>query len=245
MNNLIKLSKYISEHIKTYKKVKVKKTDLYDGLLFNLLYTEKHVTKDALTAKYNNLTKKNISRQAYTNRANQIDINYYEKLFIDIRNYINKNIYNNHTTKIYAVDGCKVTCNVGISKDGYQLNKNKNSATILTLGIYNVIDGNIANLKSYKDTNERNAFCDLNKHISNEHTNIFLFDRGFFGCELIDMLNNQNKFYIIRLKENLNIIQKNNIDDDYITKHKNIDTRLIRYKINKIFMHLYYFIIFI
>ena len=59
------------------------------------------------------------------------------------------------------------------------------------------------------------------------------------------MLNNQNKFYIIRLKENLNIIQKNNIDDDYITKHKNIDIRLIRYKINKIFMHLYYFIIFI
>jgi len=46
------------------------------------------------------------------------------------------------------------------------------------------------------------------------------------------MLNNQNKFYIIRLKENLNIIQKNNKDDDYITKHKNIDIRVIRYKIN-------------
>ena len=81
MNKIIKLSKYINGHIINYsntlsKLTRIKKTDIRDGIIFSLLYTQKNVSKDHITANYNSITNKNASRKAYYMRCNQITLKY-------------------------------------------------------------------------------------------------------------------------------------------------------------------------
>ena len=144
MSKIINLSKFINNHINTYIDniptiKREKKTNIIDGFIFGLLYTQKEITKDFITAKYNNLTKNNACRKSYTMRCNQISLEYLETLYSDLSTYINNNIYKNNNNKqiqLYGVDGCKINTNIKLSNHGYIPNNSNTSCCILTMGVY-------------------------------------------------------------------------------------------------------------
>ena len=124
MNKIIKLSKFINNRITNYcntysKLTRNRKTNIKDGIIFSLLYTQKNVSKDYITTTYNKLTNNTASRKAYYTRCNQITLKYTEKLYNDITEYINKNIYNKPKYNIYSCDGCKINTPNKLSDYGY------------------------------------------------------------------------------------------------------------------------------
>jgi len=178
MNKIIELSEIMDNYITEYsnslstktrnKKLICKKktkfflqiTDISDGIIFSLLYTQKNVTKDQITAYYNSLTNNTASRKAYYMRCNQISLDFLEKLYNVVTEYINKNIYKKPKYNIYACDGCKINTSSKLSNYGYKINESNNSCTVLTIAVYNIINCNILNLYSVKHKNERLAFTE-------------------------------------------------------------------------------------
>jgi hypothetical protein len=79
--------------------------------------------------------------------CNQITLKYIEILYDDITKYINKYIYDESNYNIYACDGCKINAPNKLSSYGYKSNESNNSCTILTIAVYNIINGNLLDLQ--------------------------------------------------------------------------------------------------
>jgi hypothetical protein len=233
-----------------YKKYKSKKSrerkiKINDMLKFLFLYSDKGTTKDIAADKT-----KCASRTAFNNKLKIIDIAVFEEIFSELvklkKDLINNdnelsklnNILNNKIeifnkdTLPYDICSADGTCNDEI-KDGalftnsnvhiYNNTKQEPFCIINNDNKFNIFDNNKNN-----KSNKNKEVAELLKFISSksdaELNNIILIlDRAYSTYDLILQLNKRNIKYIIRLKENLDILKE---DIKISTNSKKIRTIL-------------------
>lgn len=239
MNKIIKLGEYFNFLIANkLKNQRFKKTNNVDGVLFNLLYCQLNKSQDSIIADMNHLNanllknKLHFTRQAIINRNNQFSVDYFKNIYDNISRYIDINFYkNNNEYTVFAVDGTDCNLRSKLNEKQFALNKNENSITALNIGIYNVTKNSPVILELVKHKNERKAFVDFINNTNNYSNNIFLFDRGFYSENLINVLYKKQMNFVCRLKKN-SLLIKENLNDNYVNINNN-QLRIVSYKINK------------
>ena len=135
-----------------------------------------------------------------------------------------------YTKKIIAVDGTYPTLLGSMSKDGYNLNKNKSSVTPLISGLFNVTSNFPIALDLAKTKDERSAFIHINKNKDEYKDDIFVYDRGYYSKEMINYMVDNSFNYVFRLKKNSKLISNNKADSTIIVDGNKL--RIIMYEIN-------------
>jgi len=125
------VNKHGSNHV-----TRNRKTNEIDGLLFNLLHTQKGISMDSVTGIFNDLSenvlkrKNKISRQSLSGRSASLPESFYKNVCSDVFKLID-NMYNKDkiigSYEICAVDGSDSNVSKKLAKDGFKLNKNKHS----------------------------------------------------------------------------------------------------------------------
>lgn len=212
---------------------RTRKNDIIDAILYKLYYTEASSTQEKATIKLNKF--KNVinksSRQSLVKKEKKLDVSFYEKLSNFLSCQINKNTdtCGNYTRQIIAVDGTFPTLLNTIAKDGYKLNKNKNSVTPLVSGLFNITSNYPVILDLVKNKNERSAFINFVKNKDKFKNNIFVFDRGYVSDNLFNFMDHSDLFFICRLRDNNKYISTK--DDNIVISDNNVKMRIITYKI--------------
>jgi len=235
-SKLIKLSNDISDLINKNKNkyvIRNKKTNMNDGLAYRLLYTKKESSQLSVTAKINEFMNTTINRSSYSDRDNQIDIKFYEKLSKLIPINTNKRLQ--YTKQIFAVDGTYGYISKKLGEDGFKLNTNKLSSSPLISGIFNVTYNYPISLDLVKHKNERKAFLDFKTNYSDYEGNIFVFDRGYYSIQFMKELHINNLSFVCRLRQNSELINHNIVDENKIINIDGIqiNVRIITYMINE------------
>lgn len=231
-----KLNLFFKNHIKKYL-IKnsdfsySKKSDIIDGLLFNLLKTQINSTQSSVSTFLSLNNKNKISRQGLVKRGDKISIDNLNKIHNDLITKFNKpndlnfniidgttiNIYNNKTYKTINLLGT--------------LSNNINS------NIYNNNNLNASELYLFYDYLDKNIF-DVNQ--------ILILDRLYFSDKFVNKCFDKNINFICRLKTNSLLLKKynklnNNNKYDYIELNKgdeNKKIRIITFKNNNKLYHL-------
>lgn len=238
---LNEIKSFIGKKDKRFSKRKSSKLNMYDTIIYRLLYTQKNKSQHNIVSKINKYTHNIVNRSNYVKRESTIDINIYKRLNNIITKYEhkikNKNIYS-HT--IYAVDGTDSNMNKKLVDKGYILNKNNESISPLILGVYNITKNYPITLDLVKHKNERKAFIDFLKGAKINKKSIFVFDRGFFSYNAVDALLKRNLQFVFRLKSNSRLIDDNKGDDYTISisyNDKKYTFRIVKYIVNKTTYH--------
>lgn len=239
INKINKFSQFLHDYISEYKMTnsRVKKSTVLDGILFKLLYSQLNNSQPKTASNINHLKLVHkfglqLSRQSYISRENSIPLKFYEDLFTDISKYADINIYkkNFSSQEIFLVDGVKN--NLLKTKDlidnGYNTNINDASITALSIGIYNITRQTPLNIQLVKHKNERQAFIDVIKNSEKLENNIFVFDRGFPDGKLFSFMNENNSYFVCRIKDNMNIVPKT---DEHITIYNGVKVKVYKYMI--------------
>jgi len=190
-HQLIKLSHNIGTLVNKNKNkyiIRNKKTSMFDGIIYRLLYTQKESTQTLVTAQINNFLGKTINRSSYSDRDKQINIDFYEKINDLIKIDKCKGLL--YTKQVFAVDGTYGYMSKKLGEEGFKLNKNKVSSSPLISGIFNVTYNYPVSLDLVKHKNERKAFLDFKLNYKNYENSIFVFDRGYYSGEFIKELHN-------------------------------------------------------
>jgi hypothetical protein len=234
---LIILSKSIDKLLKekmTELKMRNKKTNLNDGILFKLLTCVKDSTHLKSAAIINNYNYINISAQSYYNRISNLKIDFYRDLSNFITNKINKLFYKKNQYNILSVDGTYAQFKSSVNEE--KLNPNENSTTNLITGIYNVTHNCPELLQLENKRTERSSIVEIIKNKYNNTSTIFVMDRGYMSSVLFSSIHSMNNYFICRLRKNL-IINENidkNLTDYEIDYSSQIlpKMRIIKYTIN-------------
>jgi len=239
IKHIVELSKliknYLNENNYTYNK-RVRKTNIFDGIIFKLLYGQKDASQEKITSKLNSFMNRKtaelkVSRQSYVEREKQIDISCYKGLYNIIDKFASNHIYNNNIKQVYSVDGTHSNLSKTLTKDGLKLTKNNEIVNGLILGVYNVTYNFPVSLELSKTKNERRSYLDF-IHNNDKYKNcLFLFDRGFVDNKLFTELDNKQIHYLCRLRENFLIIPTDSNDKVVYDSHQN-KIRIITYVIN-------------
>ena len=246
MDKIIELCKLVYTITSAYNNDIVKrntKSDLFDALAFDTLYTQSNKTQAAAAAALNFRKKKEdrLRRQNYIKRAKQIP----EQMYIDINNRLdefgNEKIDNSPQNFIkhkLAVDGSKINLNIKLQEEGYSLNPNELMTSGYILGIYDAAQQNPIAMKLYKSHNERQAVIDFLKDTEQYRDYVFIFDRGFYSSELERKLKQKGILYVFRMKANSKLIPESFHDNtkdrcDQIVKDKdNFERRIVKFTVN-------------
>ena len=211
-----------------------KETNIFDGFLFKLLYSQKYVGHLDVTKEINEFKNKFTDRTCYAERAKLITddflCDYFKFLDDEINNlfYCNKN--NPTVIPFISTDGTKSIAYYS-SKNKPQSKKNKNDTfTFLTMGMFNITYNEPVLLKPVDHKNERKAMID--NLVDTNISNIYVSDKGFQDAKLFKTLSDNNDYFICRLRDNSLIINKNITEGDYIVATNVPNTRVINYKMN-------------
>lgn len=222
--------------------------DIKDIVIYRLKYTNISNTKQEIVSQINCLNTKNISRQAYDKKDNNIPIKFYINILNEINMISNNTFYNNISSnniqtenlqyndsliedlKMYSVDGI------------YGNDKNRN--TVLNLGLYDNINDIPIDIK-FCGTENRNKEVKVFIEYIKENMHIFknciiVADRLYFNYSLLNFLNENKLKYIIRVKGSGSNLEKNAIINKHLKNFDQINSiknnvRLVKFKdtINK------------
>ena len=163
---------------------------LTDACFYKLLYTKDKSVKDMNTAKINQLTKLNFTRQAYESKENNIPLDTYKNVLSDIITYYKKNYCSNNTNKIIAIDGT--------------YNNNHQIDDILNIGFFNITDNIPIDLISCGKEGKNQELKFATKYIKENmnlfENNIIVMDRLYFSYKFLNFIESNNLKYIVRVK---------------------------------------------
>lgn len=211
------------------------KTDINDGLLYLLLYTQKNNTKTNSAITISKFKKISVSRQAFDKRSDLIKLNDLNK----INNLFYKNFLSQFESDFNITDG--IAINV------YDDKEDKGYKKVLLMS---VVDSKSSpqDLHINKDIykSEIKLFYDLLEKGYYNNNKTFIFDALYFSDKLTNKLYDKNLKFISRMKNNsiylakYNTELKNNIfiDDYEITNSKGNKVRIINYKVNNKVFHI-------
>jgi len=238
INTLKLISNDINDYLKdnNHKCVeRENKNDIIDAIMYKMLYMKSHTTQEETTISLNKLKKKYkgkevSSRQALAKKEAKLDISFYTDLSNKIAELINKHtIKDKYTRQIIAVDGVFSTFLKSLSKDGYKLNKNKESVTPLITGLFNVTYNMPICLELAKTKDERVEFMKYIKNKDAYKDNVFIFDRGYYSEDMVKFMFDNKLNFVFRLKKNSSMINDSN---DHIVDMNGNDVRIITYIID-------------
>ena len=231
-----KLNLFFKNHIKNYL-IKnsdfcfSKKSDIIDGLLFNLLKTQINSTQSSVSTFLSLNNKHKISRQGLVKRGDKISINNLNKIYNDLIKKFNKpNDFN-----FNIIDG--TTINIYNNKTYKTINLLGTLSNNINSNIYNNNNLNSSELSLFYDYLDKNIF-DVNQ--------ILILDRLYFSDKFVNKCFDKNINFICRLKTNSLLLKKyyklnNNDKCDYIELNKgdeNKKIRIITFKNNNKLYHL-------
>jgi hypothetical protein len=231
-----------------------KKLSLHDVLYYQFSYSSIHKTKQEIVSNFNFENKNfTVNKTSMYKKEKNIPLNFYKQLFIKIKELydneynnfnkidkiINKNYINLEKYNIYAVDGTN-----------NNTTENQKLVSNLNMCIYDcngMIPIDIFSYGKNKFANNKNNISDKNSEVFNFmkyieenkiKNSIFVCDRAYFKYELFDLLEEKKLKYVIRIKENSNIINntfmptKNDKNYKYIIKLKNNPSvKIVKYEI--------------
>lgn len=223
-----------------------RKTDIFDAFSFRILNVLNNESEQSIISYINNFKNKNITKKAYVDRDNQINLQFYEYFIKQLSSFNNCGDNNSElfNYNVLSVDGTDIHLNQNFFFAKYNYPKNTNGKCVMPLvtGIYNITKKSPVYLELEKHLNERKSFLEFIKKSNNikeiKDTDIFIFDRGYYSKDFIDELNKLNIKYIIRsnptklLSAGLDDKQfiENGTNDAIIIIEKQ-DIRILRYKI--------------
>ena len=100
------LSKFINNYIQNYnnstQKTREKKSNIFDGILFRLYYSQFNASQPKVTSKLNLIKLslnegESISRQAYVSREKTLPLSFYKQFYNDLSSFIDLSIYQKKT----------------------------------------------------------------------------------------------------------------------------------------------------
>lgn len=211
------------------------KSDISDGLLYLLLYTQKGNTynNSAITiSKFNN---EKITRQSLDKRSSLIKLNHLNK--------INNQFYNTFLSNFES----EFNITDGISINVYDDKEDKGYKKVLLLSLVdskNCPQELHINKDIYKS--EITLFYDLLEKDHYDTKKTFIFDALYFSDKLTNKFYNKHLTFISRMKNNSSYLNKFNIEllknnfiDDYeVTNKNNNKIRIINYKVNNKVFHI-------
>lgn len=228
-----KSKKFLEEKNKILVKRK-KETDIFDGFLFKLLYSQKYVGHLDVTKEINDFKNKFTDRTCYSERSKLISEDFLNDYFLFLDNEINNLFFKNRNDSLIipciSTDGTKSIAYYS-SKNKPPNKKNKNDTfTFLTMGMFNVTYNEPVLLKTVDHKNERRAMLD--NLIDNNIPNIYVSDKGFQDNRLFKTVSDNNDYFICRLRDNSLIINKDIIEGEYNVNTNIPNTRVVNYKMN-------------
>lgn len=204
----LKIRKAIEEELKiTTRNTKVS----FDiTLLYSLLYTEKHITKEEVVNDINNYEETDKYKNTTLHEKEQnIPLSFYSGLLKNIYEVHIKLFNNDKKLKVIAVDGTYNNTNIHNVKQFLE--------TSLNMGFYNITDDIPIDLPFCSMKNKNNEVKQLIEYIGKNKKyfkNIILVaDRGYCSYDLINLLNKYKIKYVIRFRnncKNFNKIEKKN-----------------------------------
>ena len=237
--NFMLLSKKSKLFLEEKNKILVKRnkeTNIFDGFIFKLLYSQKRVGQIDVVKEINDFKHKFTDRSCYLDRTKLITEDFLCDYFKFLDEGINNIFYKDQrlNTTILPVVSCDGSKSIAYysSKNKPSKKKNKNDTfTFLNMGMFNVTYNEPCLLKPVEHKNERKAMLDnLN---NNSNPTIYVSDRGFQAEYLFNKLNNNGDYFICRLRSNSLVIDKSIINDEYYVNMSDIpNVRIINYKIN-------------
>jgi len=174
----------------------------------------------------------NVTKQAISDKLKNIDCEKFDSLRKKILNHIQTTgVLSN--SKIYAIDGCKLSFSKNLNAEGFKLTKNKKYTKGLMSGLYDINNKLCIKCCIDKHSNERKAFIDkLLPEIPPNST--VLFDAGYYFKNLVKILNKKGFKYVIRMKKSSLMVkdmERYNIDDYYKLDINYGLIRIVRYTI--------------
>jgi len=234
LNNINNIFKTTTDKIYSETKIRNSKISISDILLYRFKYSQINVTKQQIVSEINFNNKEVINRTSFYRKDNNIPLKFYKNIFISIKKLYNQKIKDSNKMDIIAVDGTYINNNIFL--DNTQNNTHKNTLqTSLCMGYYNVDEHIPIDLSFRGNKNKNNEIRELKKWIScNKINNITIVaDRAYFSYELYKFLEEKKIKYVVRIKENsqlLGNINKNNQNKKLIKDLKS-NNRVITYEI--------------
>ena len=171
-----------------------------------------------------------ITKSAFIQKRNYIPNEYFLNINDTFINFIYKNIKN---PRIIAVDGSFLNLYKSFDKYGYEYaSDNKNYCKAIISCLYDITNKIPINYYLFKKRDERSAFKEQIKYL--RFNDIVIFDRGYYSFDIVEKLNKIGVNYIFRLKYNKKEVQymKKNDIYDYNFKIKNVNYRIVSYRID-------------
>ena len=181
-----KLNLFFKNHIKKYL-IKnsdfsySKKSDIIDGLLFNLLKTQINSTQSSVSTFLSLNNKNKISRQGLVKRGDKISINNLNKIHNDLITKFNKP----NDLNFNIIDG--TTINIYNNKNYKTINLLGTLSNNINSNIYNNNNLNASELYLFYDYLDKNIF-DVNK--------ILISDRLYFSDKFVNKCFDKNINFI-------------------------------------------------
>lgn len=138
----------------------------------------------------------NTSGMALLKASDKIGSSGFERIAEDLRP---KTPLNGH---IIAVDGSKVKLGPKMRERGFKKSCNTSEhAHALISGMYDVTNNQLLNMSVTPNMSERTAFLEQLKPEMKGAT--FVFDRGYYSCDLADFLDKNGYRFVFRLRNNI------------------------------------------
>jgi hypothetical protein len=243
MHNFIdKLNNIVKFHIEDYyKNNKLRKTNIsiHEVLEYIFLYSNINHTKESSKAKTNINNNKTRSRSSFERNIKKLDISFFQDLHTKVLNFFNEESINyNHITQI--LNDTNININLLNSEytvspiDGICGQRTENNKLHTDINVYKydsinniplalmdsknikIFDNN-KNNKSNKNSETIILKNFINKYTGTDKVNesIFIGDRLYSSYNVITNFTENNCFFIVRAKDNLDILK-----DDYVAKIK-------------------------
>lgn len=237
IDKIKKFQKILNSNIKNINNKIIKrnrKIDFKDIIYGSIYKIVNNTSYEDVTVQINkNFINKNINnkvtKSAFIQKRNDIPNEYFLNINNSFINYIYENI---KKPRIIAVDGSFLNLYKSFDKYGYEYaSDNKSYCKAIISCLYDIENKIPINYYLFKKRDERDAFKEQIKYLRKGDT--VIFDRGYFSYDIIDILNKKSINYIFRLKYNKKEVQlmKNNNLNEYIFKNKNIDFKVVNYRV--------------
>jgi len=237
IDKIKKFQKILNSNIKNINNKIIKrnrKIDFKDIIYGSIYKIVNNTSYEDVTVQINkNFINKNINnkvtKSAFIQKRNDIPNEYFLNINNSFINYIYENI---KKPRIIAVDGSFLNLYKSFDKYGYEYaSDNKSYCKAIISCLYDIENKIPINYYLFNKRDERDAFKEQIKYLRKGDT--VIFDRGYFSYDIIDILNKKSINYIFRLKYNKKEVQlmKNNNLNEYIFKNKNIDFKVVNYRV--------------
>ena len=228
-NNLNSIFKNINNNIindlPDNKQTRNSKLKYSDVLYYKMLYSFKNNSKQNIVSTINFKNNKLIDRTTYHKKDLKMNVTLYYNLFNKIKKNYNDLFKNTLNYDIIAVDGTYNNTNIKNIKGCLETN--------LNMGYYNVTKNIPIDITYCGEENKNREILQLKKYInSNKLKNVILvLDRAYFSYDFINFLDTQNLKYVIRVRNNCLMLDKNKAKHKNKINNKNV--RFITYKTDR------------